>query len=137
MAGPVTATRRVLLDTCVLIDLESIDLGEVADAEAVLSAVTIGELAYRLNVTDPVERLARSKRYDAAAKSFEILPFDAAVADYYGALAALVRDAGRNPRPRRLDLQIGATAAASGLSLVTRNVADFEGLERLVHVIGV
>lgn len=64
--------------------------------------------------------------------SFEIIPFGVEEAKLYGALAPLVRTAGRNPRPRRMDLQIAATAAAAHVPLLTTNIDDFVGLERLV-----
>ena len=56
-------------------------------------------------------------------------------AKLYGALLALVRGPCRNPRPRRLDLQIAATAAAARLPLLTCSPADFAGLDRLVEVV--
>lgn len=68
---------------------------------------------------------------------FEVLAFDTEVAEYYGALATLVRQGGRNPRPRRLDLQIAATAARHGLTLLTRNGADFIGLESALEILEV
>ncbi|MET1072188.1 MAG: PIN domain-containing protein [Umezawaea sp.] len=130
-------TDRILLDTCVVIRLEEIDFGDLVDAEPAISAVTVAELAYGLDVDDPVERAARTERYYAALDEFEVLPFDTAAAKLYGTLAALVRRGGRSPRPRRMDLQIAATAAAHGLPVLTRNVKDFAGLERVVKVIAV
>jgi predicted nucleic acid-binding protein len=128
------AKDRVLLDTCVLIDLPNIDLGDLAESAGVVSAVTIAELAYGLDIDDPVQRLARTERYNAVLASFDVLPFDTAAAKIYGVLAALVRRAGRNPRPRRLDLQIAATAASNGVPLITRNPTDFQDLHRVVTV---
>ncbi|WP_106196714.1 PIN domain-containing protein [Umezawaea tangerina] len=130
-------TDRILLDTCVVIRLEEIDFGVHVDAEPTISAVTVAELAYGLDVDDPVERSARTERYYAALDEFEVLPFDTAAAKIYGTLAALVRRSGRSPRPRRMDLQIAATAAAHGLPVLTRNIKDFTGLERVVEVIAV
>jgi predicted nucleic acid-binding protein len=52
-------------------------------------------------------------------------------------LVALTVKANRNPRPRRVDLMIAATAAAQGLPLFTRNARDFKGLERGVEIIAV
>ncbi len=66
---------------------------------------------------------------------FEVLPFDVSAAEYYGTLAALVGRHGRSPRPRRLDLQIAATAARHGLKLLTRNGGDFAGLESALDVV--
>lgn len=66
-----------------------------------------------------------------------MLPFDADVAESCGLLANVVRRQGRNPRPRRIDLMIAATAVRHRLSLATRNAADFRHLERVLHVIDV
>jgi predicted nucleic acid-binding protein len=128
---------RVLLDTCVIIDLERIDLRDYAEAEGVVSAVSIAELAYGLDTDDLVERAVRTERYYSVLDRFEVFAFDIAAARIYGTLAALVRRTGRNPRPRRLDLQIAATAAAFSLPLLTRNAADFKGLEQVVQVVSV
>lgn len=132
-----TAAARILLDTSVLIDLAVVDLREYQDTRGALSAVTIAELSYGLDVDDPVERLARSTRLERAVTQFDVLPFDVGAARFYGTMASLVRRSGRNPRPRRLDLQIAATAAAHTLPLLTRNPSDFRDLERLVHVAAV
>ena len=130
-------TDRILLDTCVVIRLEEIDFGDLVDAEPAISAVTVAELAYGLDVDDPVERFARTERYYAALEMFEVLPFDTAAAKIYGTLAALVRRSGRSARPRRMDLQIAATAAANGMPVLTQNFKDFIGLERAVKVVAV
>lgn len=133
-----SGSDQVLLDTCVVIDLEHMDLGALGAVTApAVSAVTIGELAYGMDVTDPVERMARTDRYYGALNQFEVLPFDVTAARVYGTLAALLRQAGRNPRPRRMDLQIAATAAAHSIPIVTRNGKDFAGLERAVRVVEV
>lgn len=69
--------------------------------------------------------------------TYDILPFDAEVAEFYGLLANLVRQAGRNPRPRRMDLLIAATAVRHWFSLATRNAADLRHLDRVRTVIDV
>jgi predicted nucleic acid-binding protein len=125
---------RVLLDTSALIDLEHLGLGRLADAVPVVSAVTVAELAFGLDTEDLIERRARTDRYYAVLRDLPVLPFDLAAAQLYGTMASMVRRAGRNPRPRRMDLQIAATAGANAVPLITRNPADFAGLERLVEV---
>jgi predicted nucleic acid-binding protein len=133
----VSRSARVLLDTSVIIDFERVDLGEFAIAEPLISAVTVAELAYGLDTDDPIKRQARMERFYAALEQFTVLPFDTEAAKIYGTMAALVRRAGRNPRPRRMDLQIAATSSAHSMPLLTRNAKDFANLERLVEVITV
>src|SRR4051812_20410877 len=62
----------VLLDTSVVIDLEVIDRGEYAESAAVVSAVTVGELAYGLGSPDVVAREARLRR---VLTGYEVLAF--------------------------------------------------------------
>ncbi len=120
-----------------LIDFSASRVAEVAD-EVAVSAVSIGELQYGVSVArDPLTQMHRRQRVQAILDRFEVLPFDVAAAEYYGALAALVHEGGRNPRPRRMDLQIAATAARHGLMLLTHNGDDFAGLGSAVTVIGV
>lgn len=127
--------RRALLDTSVVIDFPAALVAEVAD-EVALSAVTIGELQYGVTAApDPLTQMYRRRRVQATLDRFEVLSFDVEAAEYYGTLAALVRQHGRNPRPRRLDLQIAATAARHGLMLLTRNGSEFAGLESALDVV--
>jgi predicted nucleic acid-binding protein len=60
---------------------------------------------------------------------------DTEAARAYGRIYAAVRSSGRNPRRRRLaDLLIAASALANSLPLVTRNAADFAGLQDLIDI---
>ena len=127
--------RRALLDTSVVIDFPAQRVAEVCD-EVAVSAVMIGELHYGVTAApDPLTQMYRRRRVQAILDRFEVLPFDAPAAEYCGTLAALVRQIGRNPRPRRMDLQIAATAARYDLMLLTRNCNDFGGLESALEVI--
>lgn len=131
----VSEPRRALLDTSVVIDFPAAEVAELAD-EVAVSAVTIGELHYGVAAAaDPVAQMYRRRRVQAILDRFEVLPFDLATAEHYGALAALLREYGRNPRPRRMDLQIAATAAHHGVMLLTRNGGDFTGLGAAVAVV--
>lgn len=131
----ISEPRRALLDTSVVIDFPGTRIAEIAD-EVAVSAITIGELQHGLTAaTDPLVQMHRRRRVQTVLGRFEVLPFDAITAEYYGALAGLVRQSGRNPRPRRLDLQIAATAARHDLTLITRNGADFAGLESALTVV--
>ncbi|MGH3686725.1 MAG: type II toxin-antitoxin system VapC family toxin [Pseudonocardiaceae bacterium] len=135
MTGP--TERRVLLDTSVIIDPPSQGTASFADVVSV-SAVTVGELHYGVGASlDPIEQLHRQQRLRLVLDTHDVVPFDAAVAEFYGLLANVVRQAGRNPRPRRLDLMIAATAVRHGFSLATRNGADLCHLERILTVIDV
>jgi predicted nucleic acid-binding protein len=126
---------HALLDTCVLIDLESTQLGVYEDAVLVASAISVGELAFGVDMgADPEVRQIRLRKVLA---SMEIIPFGVEEAKLYGVLATLVRAVGRNRRPRRLDLQIAATAAATRVPLLTHNADDFRGIDRLVDVVPV
>jgi predicted nucleic acid-binding protein len=127
--------RRALLDTSLLIDLPAAQIAEVAD-EVAVSAVTIGELQYGVSAAaDPVVQLHRRRRVQSILDRFEVLPFDVSTAEYFGALATLVRQHGRNPRPRHMDLQIAATAAQHDLTLLTSNGVAFIGLESALTVV--
>jgi predicted nucleic acid-binding protein len=127
--------RRALLDTSVLIDFPARQIAEVAE-EVAVSAVTIGALQHGVTAAaDPVVQLHRRRRVQSILDRFEVLPFEVSTAEYFGALATLVRQHGRNPRPRRMDLQIAATAARHDLPLLTRNGADFIGLESALTVV--
>jgi predicted nucleic acid-binding protein len=125
-----------VLDTGGLIDYEAVDLGGWASGTVLVSAVTVGELAYGVDVGDAEQRARRRDRLRTVLLDYEVLPFGVEEAKLYGALATLVRASGRNPRPRRLDLQIAATAAAARLPLLTTNPDDFAGTEALVEVVG-
>lgn len=129
--------RRMLLDTSVVIGPPAGGLATLADLVAV-SAVTVAELEYAIGAAaDAIERQRRRRRLQVVRDAMDVLPFDSAVAESYGVLANLVRAAGRNPRPRRLDLLIAATAERHGLSLATRNVEDFRHLDRVLDVVEV
>jgi len=58
-------------------------------------------------------------------------------ANAFNALAGLMVAIGRDPKPRRNDLMIAATAVAKGIPLHTANVDDFKGLESMLEVVGV
>ena len=128
---------RVLLDTSVVIAPPAAGLSTLGDLLAV-SAISVAELEYgAYDEPDPLQAHARRQRLDATTNTFDILDFDRATAQRYGLLANMVRAAGCNPRPRRLDLLIAATAARHNLALATRNPDDLRDLERALTVIPV
>ena len=103
-------------------------LARVDEDRVFLSVVTIAELRYG------IERLAVGKRRDGLdawlrkdlGTRFEgrVLPVDVGVADACGRLVARSELLGHPIEPR--DAFIAATAEVHGLTLVTRNVSDFE-----------
>lgn len=128
--------RRALLDTSVVITPPTAQQVLRYADELAVSVITIGELQYGVTAaTDPLEQTRRRQRVRHTLETFDVLPFDVPTTEYYGAMATLVRQQGRNPRARRMDLQIAATAARHGLTLLTRNVGDFAGLESAITVI--
>ena len=130
--------QRGILDTSVVIDLEHIDPAELP-GEIAISAVTMAELAAGPHATtDPDEAARRQDRLQRAEAAFDPLPFDGDAARAYGRIYAAVVDAGRKARgSRSVDLMIAATALASDLPLLTRNLRDFQGLEGLLEIIEV
>lgn len=129
---------RGLVDTSVVIDLESIDPAHLP-SEIAVSAMTMAELAAGPHATsDPSERARRQDRLQRVEATFEPLPVDSAVARAYGRVYAAIGATGRKARGRRVvDLLIAATAVAAGLPLYTRNPGDFAGLSDMVEIVSV
>jgi predicted nucleic acid-binding protein len=129
---------RGLIDTSVVIDLESLDARDLP-VEVAISSLTLAELAAGPHATDdPDERARRQDRVQRAEAVFDPLPFDAEAARSYGRVYAAVMAVGRKARgPRAVDLMIAATAHAGSLPLYTRNPDDFRGLEKLLEIVTV
>ena len=96
-----------------------------------LSAITLGELVAGIRrLAVPGRRRAVDQwLMEVVLPQFQdrISPFDADAAWRWGAFVADSATAGR-PLPA-VDLQIAAIASQRGLVLVTRNAADFAGLD--------
>lgn len=125
-----------VLDTNVLAELER----RVPDANVVawfelqqadglfLTATVVAELWHGVELKPEGARRTKLTRWldglltDGFAE--RILPFDAAAARIWGRLLAEGRRAGRRPSVR--DAEIAAVALARRLTVVTRNVRDFE-----------
>jgi predicted nucleic acid-binding protein len=126
-----------VLDTCAYIDLDVIDSAALP-AIPEITAVTLAELHQGVAMAkDAATRAARTEKLGAAVTDFDALPFDGEAAARYGTLIALAVAAGRDPRPRRMDLMIAAIASTRGLPLYTRNAEDFKGLDDVVTVVAV
>ncbi|MGL5862229.1 MAG: PIN domain-containing protein, partial [Phycicoccus sp.] len=109
---------------------------DVIPGHLAISVVSMAELQFGVLVArDDGVRAHRLRRLARLRRTFDPLPVDDAVADCYGELAARVVRRGRQPRARQFDLLIAATARVHDARLVTRNPADFRGLEDLVEVV--
>ena len=123
-----------VLDTCAYIDLIVLEPDALPEYPE-LTAITLAELQQGIAMAkDAFTRAARAEVLGAALSEFEPLPFDGDAAARYGSLVALAISAGRDPRPRRMDLMIAAIASSRDLPLYTRNAADFKGLDDLLTV---
>lgn len=133
---PEARRARGLLDTSVVIDIESLSPSHLP-FEVAISAITMAELAAGPHATtDPDERGRRQDRLQRAEAAFDPLPFDADAARAYGRIYSAVIAAGRKARgARSVDLLIAAAACAANLPLYTRNPEDFAGLDGLVEII--
>jgi toxin FitB len=126
-----------VLDTCVYIDFDLLDRS-VVPVHSAITAITLAELHKGVVMAKgSATKVARTERLAAAITAFEPLPFDGDAATRFGSLVAMTIAAGRDPRPRTLDLMIAAIASCHGLPLFTRNIKDFVGLGDLVEVVGV
>jgi predicted nucleic acid-binding protein len=126
-----------VLDTCAYIDLAVIDPATLPVIPEI-TAITMAELHQGVAMAkDVAARAVRTEQLGAAIVEFDPLPLDSDSAARYGTLVALTMQAGRDPKPRRMDLLIAAIASANGLPLYTRNSDDFKGLEGLVEIVAV
>ncbi len=127
---------RGLLDTSVVIDLESI-APALLPREVAVSAITIAELSAGPHAaTSAGERARRQDRLQRVEAAFDPLPFDADAARAYGRVYAAISGTGHKARgARAVDLMIVAVAVANGLPLITRNAVDFRGLGDLLEVV--
>ncbi|WBQ07655.1 type II toxin-antitoxin system VapC family toxin [Kribbella sp. CA-293567] len=126
-----------VLDTCVYIDLDLLEVSDLPEYPE-LTSVTLAELHQGIAMAKgAATRATRTEKLGAAVSAFDPLPFDGDAASRYGTLVALVVSAGRDPRPRRMDLMIAAIASTRGLPLYTRNPKDFKGLEDVLTVVAV
>lgn len=129
--------ERALLDTSVVVDLDRIGV-DALPVQMAVSSVTMAELAAGPSAAvDEDERARRQDRLQRAEATFDPLPLDIEAARAYGRIYAAVRSQGCNPRRRFADLLIAAVALANGLPVLTRNAADFAGLEDLIQIVEV
>ena len=140
--GSVTKTMsnrkpRGLLDTCVIIDLEHLSR-DLLPLDGKIAAITVSELMLGIHIAkDPPEHALRVNRLISVEANFDPLPFERRATSMFNALVSLTVAVGRNPKPRKNDLMIAATAVANKLPLYTSNVDDFKGLESMLEIVEV
>ncbi len=133
MNGRPQTKERGLLDASVVIASDA----DYVPGVLAISAATLAELHFGVLVASSAQvRAERLRRMSLLQRRFDALPLDEAAAASYGRLAAaaVVVEAGRQPRRRTMDLLIAATAHAHYAVLYTRNPDDFAGLEGLIDV---
>jgi len=99
---------------------------EANEAESALSSISIGEMVLgieRLPEGKKRRRLERALRFLREGYAGKVLDFSEGAAVEWGRLVARARGQGRNLSV--LDSQIEAVAVHFGLTVVTRNRADF------------
>jgi tRNA(fMet)-specific endonuclease VapC len=93
----------------------------------VIAATTASELLVGVELADSRRRAARQATVDAVLDVFDVLPFDLQTARHHAVLLAHARRAGAH------DLQIAATARATGRTLLTTDPSAFDELPEVRH----
>jgi len=126
-------TSRFLLDTNVVSELRKNRphggvvawIASLDDAQLYVSAVTLGEIQAGIELTreqDPEKASEIEAWLELLAGAYNVLPMDAAS---FRAWARLMH---RMSDTLYEDAMIAATAKVNGLTVATRNVADFNAL---------
>lgn len=101
------------------------------DGELAVSAVTMGELRFGVDLLPPSKRRDELEEHlGQLMRRLPVLPYDRGAALWHGAERARLRKLGKE-RPF-VDGQIAAVAATRNLILVTANVADFAHFDNLI-----
>ena len=138
---------KYLLDTCVVSELSKKHPSEsvlrwfesVEEDDLLVSSVTIGELRKGIEMLadDDARRLVLEAWYNSVVSSFghRIIQYDKDIAVEWGRIVGRAMREGNARSP--LDMQIAATAFKFGMTLVTRNIRDMQGVGvRLLNPFG-
>jgi tRNA(fMet)-specific endonuclease VapC len=127
--------ERLILDTGILIALErghNVPTEVLPDdADIALAAITASELIVGVELAADQRRAARQATVDAILSTFDVVPFGLETARHHASLLAYARRSGR-PRGAH-DLQIAATARATGRTLLTTDGHAFDDLPAVRH----
>ena len=126
--------KRYLLDTNVVSELRKVKphgavvawLHQLREDQTLISAVTVGELQAGIELTrqrDPVKAGEIESWVDRVAESFQVVPMDAACFREWGRLMH-----GKSNDVLE-DALIAATARVHNLTVATRNIRHFKGLD--------
>jgi predicted nucleic acid-binding protein len=98
---------------------------EENEAELAIDAIVLSELALGVESLPPGRKRARLEAwFEGFQETIECLPWDAATAREWARLVVELRRRGR--KMPLFDSMIAATARVHDLTIVTRNVRDFE-----------
>jgi tRNA(fMet)-specific endonuclease VapC len=127
---------RHLLDTDWLIDYLTGDLAaRTLIASLLPDGVAISVVTY-MEIFEGIEaspsRREDEREFRTALRSIDVLPVNRSVARRAATIRFQLRAGGRSAvRRRALDILIAATALVHDLTLVTRNISDYQGIPGL------
>lgn len=127
---------RYLLDSDWLIDYlkqdpEALQLVEQLAQEGIaISTITYMEIFQ--GVLRSRDQLLAQDQFRAFVDAVPVLPFTQSSAEQCAQLRETLRQQGKRPQRRALDLMIAATAMTHDLVLVSRNLVDYQDLPGLV-----
>ena len=119
---------ETLTDSSVIIAIERgelsiASLGAIENSPLLLSAVSVSELLHGVHRADEKHRMKREAFVEMILNEARTLDFDTRVARVHARLSATLAASGTMIGAH--DLQIGSTAIAHGLKILTRNPRDF------------
>jgi len=126
-----------IIDTSVLVELERQGLtwrgfveGDLSGEPVAIAAITASELLTGILRAEPgARRFSRERYVEDLLENISVFAFDLDAARVHANLWLLLSNAGQRIGPN--DLQIGATAVATGYDVLTLNVREFQRIPDL------